>query len=177
MLVTLSANILGPSGMNALAHCAEALWAPKSDPITDLHALGGAARISRHLVSALAGHDGSRDEVLLASCLAGLALGTAGTSLHHGLCHLQCGMFDTSHAETHAILLPYVIEYLHPAAPIAFERLAEATGSAPHELAERIWTLAQSAGAPDGLKALGITEAREGCPIRAIWSLPHLNTY
>jgi maleylacetate reductase len=42
LLTTLPPAVVGPSGLNALAHCAEALWAANSDPITDAVALDGA---------------------------------------------------------------------------------------------------------------------------------------
>jgi maleylacetate reductase len=161
LLASLPPEIVGPSGMNAFAHCAEALWAPKTDPITDLLALDGAARLKSHLRSAFLGKgDDSRGEVLVASCLAGVALGTVGTSLHHGLCHLLGGMFDTPHAETHAVLLPYVIEYLCPAIPLAIHRLSDATGSTPDQLSDRLLELARAVGAPHGLKSLGLTSAQ-----------------
>jgi maleylacetate reductase len=161
LLTTLPAAIVGPSGLNALAHCAEALWAPNADPITDVLALDGARRLQRHLpaaytTSAIA----ARGQVLIAACLAGIALGTVGTSLHHALCHLLGGMFDAPHAETHAIMLPYVISYVQPAVPDAAQRLAEAMDTEPADLTPHIWTLAQSVGTPRGLQAIGISEAQ-----------------
>jgi maleylacetate reductase len=95
LLTTLPAAVVGPSGLNALAHCAEALWAASADPVTDAIALDGAKRLRQHLPAAYASdHPAARGEVLIAACLAGMALGTVGTSLHHALCHLLGGMFD-----------------------------------------------------------------------------------
>jgi len=161
LLVSLPPDVVGPSAMNALAHCAEALWAPKTDPITDALALDGARRITRHLHSAYSEADiAARGQVLIASSLAGTALGTAGTSIHHALCHLLGGMYDTPHALTHAIVLPYAVKFVRPAVPRATARLAAAMGTVSEELPEAIWSLGRAVGTPHGLRAIGITESQ-----------------
>ncbi|ELB94124.1 maleylacetate reductase [Rhodococcus opacus] len=158
LLTALPASIVGPSGMNALAHCAEALWATNHDPITDALALDGAGRLQSFLRRAYTTTDlAARGEVLLAACLAGIALGTVGTSVHHALCHLFGGMCDAPHAETHAIVLPYVIRYLEPAIPDTIARVAEAMKCDPTTLADNVLSLARSVGTPTGLRAIGIT--------------------
>jgi maleylacetate reductase len=159
LLTTLPAAVVGPSGLNALAHCAEALWAANADPITDAVALDGARRLGQYLPAAYASGDPAvRGHVLIAACQAGLALGTVGTSLHHALCHLLGGMFDTPHAETHAIMLPYAVRYLQPAVPEAARRLAQALDTTVNELAGSIWSLGQSVGTPAGLRSIDIRE-------------------
>jgi maleylacetate reductase len=159
LLITLPAAVVGPSGLNALAHCAEALWAANADPITGALALDGAGRIHRHLATAYSTEDpAARGHVLIAACLAGIALGTVGTSLHHALCHLLGGMFDTPHAETHAIMLPYAISYLQPAILVAARQLARAMDTDEHALPASIWSLGQSVGTPAGLRSIGIRE-------------------
>lgn len=159
LLVTLPPAVVGPSGMNALAHCAEALWAAKADPVTDAIALDGARRLHEHLATAYATDDAAaRGQVLVAACLAGMALGTVGTSLHHALCHLLGGMFDAPHAETHAIVLPYAVGYLQSAVPEAARRLARAMDASETTLAKSIWSLGQSVGTPVGLRSIGISE-------------------
>jgi maleylacetate reductase len=159
LLTTLPPAVVGPSGLNALAHCAEALWAANADPVTDAIALDGASRIHRYLPAAYASADPAvRGHVLIAACQAGMALGTVGTSLHHALCHLLGGMFDTPHAETHAIMLPYVVSYLLPSVPVAAKQLAQAMDTTEHDLAESIWSLGRSVGTPAGLRSIGIRE-------------------
>src|SRR6202012_2048256 len=101
-------------------------WAANADPVTDAIALDGAGRIYQHLTTAYSTEDtAARGNVLIAACLAGIALGTVGTSLHHALCHLLGGMYDSPHAETHAIMLPYAVGYLQPAVPEAAQRLLQ----------------------------------------------------
>jgi len=161
------------SAMNALAHCAEALWAASADPVTDAIALDGARRLREHLTAAYASDDtNARGQVLVAACLAGMALGTVGTSLHHALCHLLGGMFDSPHAETHAIVLPYVIGYLQPAVPQAAHRLAQAMGTSEPALAKGIWSLGQSVGTPAGLRSIGIREDQLGAAAKAAVAKP-----
>jgi maleylacetate reductase len=167
LLTTLPPSVVGPSGINALAHCAEALWAPQSDPLTDALALDGAHRLQTHLQMAFADDAGARGQILIASCLAGVALGTVGTSLHHALCHLLGGLFDTPHADTHAIVLPYVVHYLQPAIPVAMERLSAAMDTTAAELADTIWLLARSVGSPHGLRAIGLTQTQIGEAVEA----------
>jgi maleylacetate reductase len=160
LLVTLPPDVVGPSGMNALAHCAEALWAPQPDPITDALALDGARRLRRGLHGAYHEPDSAaRGQVMIASCLAGIALGTVGTSIHHALCHLLGGMYGTPHALTHAIVLPYAVKFVRPAVPRAVERLATAMGTVPDELPDAIWSLGRTVGTPQGLRAIGLTES------------------
>jgi maleylacetate reductase len=161
LLATLPPVVVGPSALNALAHCAEALWAAHSDPVNDAIALEGARRIHTYLPAAYAGAGrdlAARGQVLLGASMAGTALATAGTSLHHSLCHLLGGMFDTPHAETHAILLPYVIGFLRPAIGEPIKRLAAAFGVPSEQLEHAIWTLARSVGTPHGLRAIGLDE-------------------
>lgn len=161
LLATLPAEVVGPSAMNALAHCAEALWAAHPDPITDALALDGARRLKRFLPAAYADPDtGARGQVLLASCLAGIALGTVGTSIHHGLCHLLGGMYDTPHAITHAIVLPYAVKFVRPCVPDAVARLAAAMDTTVDDLPTAIWSLGRAVGTPHGLQAIGLTEGQ-----------------
>jgi maleylacetate reductase len=159
LLTTLPAAVVGPSGLNALAHCAEALWAASHDPVTDAIALDGVRRLCLHLPAAYqTTSPAPRGEVLIAACLAGAALGTVGTSLHHALCHLLGGMFDTPHAETHAVMIPYMVGYLQPSVPEAARRLARAMDTTEADLAGRIWELGRSVGTPAGLRSIGLRE-------------------
>lgn len=161
LLASLPPGVVGPSALNALAHCAEALWAVNRDPVNDAIALDGAWRIHEYLPAAYSGDDlGARGQVLLGASMAGTALATAGTSLHHALCHLLGGMFDAPHAETHAILLPYVIGFLRPAIGEPITRLASSLRVAGEQLEREIWALAQSVGTPRGLREIGLDETQ-----------------
>ena len=78
LTLTLPASIAGPSGMNALAHCVEALYGPGANPVVSLH---GARRrcapwlpVCRRSVAADDDVD-ARSDVLYGAYLAGVALG------------------------------------------------------------------------------------------------------
>jgi maleylacetate reductase len=153
----LPAGVTAASGMNAVAHCVEALWSPGATPVTDGAASEGLRRLAAGIRASLRA---PRDPDARATALAGAWLAgeasAAGGALHHKLCHLLGGMFDLPHAELHAALLPYTSAFLLPAAPEAGGRIAEALDSA--DPAEAIAALARDVGTPRSLAALGLTE-------------------
>jgi maleylacetate reductase len=150
------AKIAGPSGMNAMAHCVEGLYAQNANPMISTLAQEGVRALAQALPMVcrdpndLDGHD----QALLGACLAGLVLGSVGMSLHHKLCHTLGGSFNTPHAETHAIMIPYVTAYNIGAAPDAKARLAAALGTT--EVAAALQRLATQVGAPRTLQELGL---------------------
>lgn len=157
LLVSLPAEVVGASGMNALAHCIESLYAPAADPLNSLAALEGARLLVEHLPAAYASTDvGARGEVLWASCLAGHVLGTAGASLHHSVCHLLGGRHDLSHAQTHAVVLPHVLARLVPRMRTQLEPLAGVLGMPVEQLPGGIWDIAAAVGTGPGLAGLGM---------------------
>ena len=99
----------------------------------------------------------ARAEALYGACLAGGALGTGVTGLHHRLCHTFGGSFNTPHAETHTILLPHSVAYNAPAVPEGMLKLAGAMGV--ENAAVGLYELAQTLGAPIALKDIGIAHA------------------
>lgn len=120
----LPAAVSAASGMNAIAHCVEALWIAERTPVTVALATEAAHRFGMHLPRVVAdGRDReSRAQCLIGAWLAGAVL-TSGTALHHKLAHVLGGL-GLPHAETHAIILPHVARFNLPAAPEARSRLA-----------------------------------------------------
>jgi maleylacetate reductase len=153
-------KVTAASVANAIAHCVEAVWTPKADPITDLTAVEGLRALSNGLRDVLVAPDDldARSNLLYGACLAGSALATAGTGLHHKLCHLLGGTYNLPHAETHAAVLPQVARINASAVPQAKARLEAALGTA--DLAAGLFDLFQSAGVPTSLRELGLTEAQ-----------------
>jgi alcohol dehydrogenase class IV len=147
------------SGINAIAHAVEALYARDANPITSLMAEQGIAAIARALPaiaadpSALAG----RRDALYGAWLCGICLGAVGMALHHKLCHVLGGAFQLPHAETHTVVLPHAVAYNAAAAPEAMARIARALGTA--DAAGGLYDLAVAAGAPRSLAELGMPEA------------------
>jgi maleylacetate reductase len=155
----LPAEVTGPSGMNALAHCVEALYAPGANPVTSLLAEEGARVLARGLPAAVADPAdlAARSDALLGAWLAGAALAVAGVGIHHQLCHLLGGAYRLPHAELHAVVLPHAVHFVAPAARPQLARLADALGG--EDLAGWIWDLGRKLGTPASLAELGLAEA------------------
>jgi maleylacetate reductase len=154
----LPAKISGPSGMNAIAHCVEALYAENANPVIALMAEEGIRTLARSLprIAADLGDRDARGDALYGAWLAGISLGAVGMALHHKLCHTLGGSFNLPHAETHTIVLPHAAAYNSEAAPEAMRRIARALGG--KEAATGLYDLAASIGAPLALKEIGFQE-------------------
>jgi maleylacetate reductase len=153
----LPAAVTAASGMNAFAHCVEALWAASATPVTDAAAVEGLRRLAAGIRSSLRTprDPGARATALAGAWLAGEAF-AAGGGLHHKLCHVLGGLFDLPHAELHAALLPYTAAFVLPAAPEAGRRIAGALEA--EDAITAIVALARDVGTPRSLAALGLTE-------------------
>lgn len=161
LTLTLPARIAGPSGMNALAHCVEALYGPGANPIVALHALEG-VRALRAGLPVVCGPDdsiGARADVLYGAYLAGIALASGGTALHHKTCHVLGGMFNLNHGDMNAVVLSHAVAYNAPAMPAVMEQLADALGVPAAEVPGALFDLAVAIGAPTSLEALGMPAA------------------
>jgi maleylacetate reductase len=119
LTLTLPIEMSVASGMNALAHCVDAMWAPRADPINAAFALEGMRGLRLGLPAvktdplSLTG----REMVLWAAYLAAASFASAGSGLHHKICHVLGGAFNLPHAQTHAIVLPYVLAFNAAAVP------------------------------------------------------------
>jgi maleylacetate reductase len=147
------------SGVNALAHAVEALYAPDASPLVSLMAEEGVRAMTGALpdVAAAPGDPEARARALYGAWLCGACLGATTMGLHHKLCHVLGGTFGLPHAETHTVVLPYALAYNAPAAPEAIAVLSRAmdTDDVPRALRE----LAGGLGAPRTLAELGMKEA------------------
>lgn len=126
--LTLPVDLSVASGLNALAHCVDSLWAPRADPINQAMALEGARALSLALKAIIADPQdvAARDQALYGCYLSAVAFASAGSGLHHKICHVLGGSFSLPHAETHATVLPYVLALNAPAVPELAARLAAA---------------------------------------------------
>lgn len=147
------------SGLNAVAHCVDALWAPRGNPASDALASEGLRRLASALrtIRADPADRTGRDSCLRGAYLAGLAFERAGSGLHHKICHVLGGRFGLPHAATHAVLLPYVTAFNLPSDPAADRRLAAAL-DAPDGLSG-LTTLYGELRPPASLERLGLAEA------------------
>lgn len=159
---TLPAAMSVTSGINAIAHAAEGLYAEDRNPVMDLMAIEGIGAIGRSL-PLLRGEPGSRQvrqaraDALYGAWLCGTVLGSVGMALHHKLCHTLGGSFNLPHAETHTIVLPHALAYNAAAAPEATARIARALGGS--SAAQAVFDLAADNEAPLALKDIGMRES------------------
>uniref|UniRef100_UPI0035B15D57 maleylacetate reductase n=1 Tax=Hylemonella sp. TaxID=2066020 RepID=UPI0035B15D57 len=147
------------SGINAIAHAAEGLYAVDRNPIMDLVAEEGIAALGRALPAIVknARDIDARGDALYGAWLCGTVLGHVGMALHHKLCHTLGGSFNLPHAETHTIVLPHALAYNSAHAPQAMARIRRALGGA--SAAQAVYDLAKSNGAPVALRELGVQVA------------------
>ena len=159
LTLSLPPAFAGPSGLNAMAQAVVNVAADNVNPIVSLMALEAVRALSHSLPKVMAQPENmaARAEALYGACLAGGALGTGVTGLHHRLCHTFGGSFNTPHAETHTILLPHSVAYNAPAVPEGMLKLAGAMGV--ENAAVGLYELAQTLGAPIALKDIGIAHA------------------
>lgn len=126
----LSARVSAASGMNALAHCIEAEYAPERGPVTSFFALEGVRHLARSLPVVVASprDRAARAQALLGAHYGGRALDMTSMGLEHKLAHML-GSTGLDHAEAHAAIVPWVAAYNAPSAPEAMARLGDALGS------------------------------------------------
>lgn len=143
------------SALNALAHAVEALWDTRASAATRAYAVESADGILTALPLVLDRPTDlpARARLQEAAWLAGACLAQARMGLHHQLAHALGGTFDLPHAELHALLLAYVMQFNLPAAPDAAARLARLTNGDP-TLA--VAALAARHDGPTTLRGLGV---------------------
>ncbi|MDK1492565.1 maleylacetate reductase [Sinorhizobium sp. 7-81] len=145
------------SGLNAMAHAVEALYAQDRNPISTLMAVEGLRALETSLpkIPEAPSDIEVRADALYGAWLCGTVLGTVGMALHHKICHTLGGAFDTPHAETHAIMLPHTAGYNAAAVPELLAPVAEIFGGS---VGGGLWDFAKKIGAPLALKDLGLNE-------------------
>jgi maleylacetate reductase len=159
LTMSLPASLSASSGMNAIAHSVEALYAQDANPIVSLMACEGIAALAKALPTIVEKpHDReARWQALYGAWLSGTCLGAVGMGLHHKLCHTLGGAFDLPHAETHTIVLPHALAYNARAIQPAMARIAAALGA--QDAAMGLYDLAGRIGAKRALKDIGMPEA------------------
>ncbi|HZK78848.1 MAG TPA: maleylacetate reductase [Gemmatimonadaceae bacterium] len=159
LTVDLPPRVSAASGMNAIAHCIEALYAIDGNPLSSLAAERGITLLSNALPEIVANPQSTdaSSRALEGAWLAGVSLGTVQMALHHKLCHTLGGAFDLPHAATHAVLLPYTTAFNRSAAAGAMATAAKALGGSDAPTA--LLDLAKSVGAPLSLQEIGMKES------------------
>jgi maleylacetate reductase len=144
------------TSMNALAHCAEALYVHGHNPESDEKALEGARLISRFLpqvVESPLDRD-LRTELLRGACNGGEALAGSMLALAHAMAQAVGGKYGLPHGTLNGICLPPVLRYNARYAPAAVRAFGEAVGGDPAARVEELTAL----GGITRLRDLGVPE-------------------
>jgi maleylacetate reductase len=159
LTLALPPHVSAASGMNAIAHAVEALYAFDANPIASMLAAEALRIFSRSLRRMIKSprDAGTRSDLLLAAHFAGFALSQTSMGVHHKICHVLGGTFGLPHAETHAAVLPYVAAFNTAAAPDALRTVATAIGA--NDAAGGLHALNQELGLTATLADLGLREA------------------
>jgi alcohol dehydrogenase class IV len=120
------------TGINAVAHCIEALYSITRNPLSTAAALAGLRAIARALPRCYAAGDDleARAEMLVGAFLAGTALASVAMGLHHGLCHVLGGTTGAAHGDANSVVLPHVMRFNLEATAPQIAPAAEAMGLA-----------------------------------------------
>src|SRR6185437_6942711 len=158
LTLSLPASLAATSGINAIAHAVEALYARDRNPVISLMAEEGIRALAQALPRICIQPDdrAARTDALYGAWLSGICLGAVGMALHHKLCHTLGGSFNLPHAETHTAVLPHAVAYNRPATPAAMQAVARAMGV--EDPAAGLYDLARSLGATMALRDLGMPQ-------------------
>jgi maleylacetate reductase len=158
LTMSLPPALSATSGMNAIAHAVEALYARDRNPIISLASADGIRALASALPRIMQNPDDTdaRSDALYGAFLCGMALGAISMALHHKLCHVLGGSFDLPHAETHTVVLPHATAFNEQAVPDLLAPVARALGA--EKAGQGLFDLASTLGAPLRLADIGMTE-------------------
>ena len=175
LTLDLPVEMTASTGINALAHCIEALYSKTRHPLSTASAESGVRQIGKALLRCY--QDGRnlevRVEMLSGAHLAGLSLASAAMGLHHGLCHVLGGTANVPHGIANSIILPHVIRFNADKTALLLLPAAEAMGISANgshpvavieALAQNISALIGRMNLPQRLRDAGVSES----------DLPHL---
>ncbi|RMZ82855.1 hypothetical protein DV737_g1900, partial [Chaetothyriales sp. CBS 132003] len=160
LTLTLPVALSATSGVNAIAHAVEALYAKNKNPITSTFAIEGIRSLAEALPEITAESQSlpAREKAQYGAWLCGVCLGTSSMALHHKLCHTLGGSFNLPHAETHTIVLPHALSYNAPAVPDAMAKLATALPDSDGDATKGLNTLLEKLKVKRALKDFGMKE-------------------
>ncbi len=155
---SLPPHIAATSGMNAIAHAVEGLYAKDRNPVMSLVAEEAISIMGEALPRVVAAPDDTeaRAQAFYGAWLCSMVLGSVGTALHHKLCHTLGGAFGLPHAETHTVVLPQAASFNAEAARDEMSRAARLLGA--KGIGQGLYDLAKRMNAPTSLKELDMPE-------------------
>lgn len=143
------------TGVNAVAHCVEALYASQADPAMTIAARKGLHELIDGLprLASVPEDLAARERVLLGAYCAGLALAGCGMGLHHRICHVLGGASLAPHGKLNAAVLAHVVALNAGHAPMLRDALVEELGGSDVTVA--LWDWLTDLGAPTSLPDAG----------------------
>ncbi len=189
LTLKLSPVMTASTGINALAHCIEALYSITRNPLSTAAAISGIKAIVHALPRCYAdGNDvEARTEMLTGAFLAGRALSQVAMALHHGLCHVLGGTVGVAHGIANGIILPHAMRFNLEAVAPQLLPVAETMGidvisgspeAAVEAAIQRIYAMIEQMQLPQRLRDVGVLEkdlphlAQVGMQSRAIHNNP-----
>lgn len=170
LTLTLPPALTASTGINALAHCVEALYSKTRNPLSTAAAGTGVLHILNALFNCY--QDGRslewRTEMLLGAHLAGLSLASVSMGLHHGLCHVLGGTANIPHGIANSIILPHAIRFNGDATATQLLPVAEAMGVPVNRInpmvimeamVQKIFHLISQMNLPQRLRDVGVAES------------------
>ncbi|MEL6957852.1 MAG: maleylacetate reductase [Pseudomonadota bacterium] len=159
LVATLPAEMTVTSGLNAMAHAAEALYAENRTEASTELAIDGLEALINGLPKVLAKPTdlNARAITQRGAWACGTVLGQVGMALHHKLCHTLGGSFNLPHAETHAIILPHAMSYNMRSAAAELQPITALLGG--DDAGSALYTFAKSLNAPLALRDIGLAES------------------
>ena len=127
LLITLPPSLVASTGMDALTHAIEAYTVKPATFLTDIFAMEALRLIFRHLENAhrnIKENRESREGMMLASLLAGMAFGQSDVGAVHCLAEAVGALYDIPHGVANAVFLPYVMEFNLKAAEEKYAEIA-----------------------------------------------------
>jgi alcohol dehydrogenase class IV len=130
LTLTVPSAVTAATGVDAMAHCAEAYTSRKAHPMIDLYALEGIRLVGRFLPRAVkdGGDREARAGLALASLYGGFCLGPVNTTAGHAVAYPLGTRHHIPHGLACALIFPHVLAFNAPAAPEKTAIMLDALG-------------------------------------------------
>jgi alcohol dehydrogenase class IV len=164
LTLSLPQHLTVATGIDVVGHALEAYVGRRGNPITDALALSALRRAWQHLPRAT--HHGddllAREEMMLASAMAGLAFDQSGLGIIHSVAGPVAGRYGLHHGQCIGLLLAHGLAYNLPVLgdkrPALLQALAMPAAITDEELVVRVRASLRDLGLPSTLSELGITD-------------------
>ena len=164
---TLPPHVTAVTGMDVLTHAIEAYTSRDSNAFTTIYAEQAIRYVFSYLYRAYQQMDDmeARENMLLGSCMAGMAFNNSGLGITHSMAHSLGGLFHVPHGLANAVLLPYVIRFNSFDAGVRYRDIARFLGLEAATVEEGVTSLIKavrdlnvSMNIPEGIRSLKVNE-------------------